>query len=325
MIINRNARAGTQPVRVYRLDPGTNNADTSDNSLEITPNYKAGGLATGSDGNVANGIIQAITVASGSTNGEFTDLREGRAINVSTVDMSLLTPVLNASSYNNGVFYITDATNADSSGNSGNSDAIRLKKGGKLPDGGLTVATDGALYVQGDYNTGTAYGPDVNGLPVPLAQPGSNLAVGSDPTSYVVPGYRQPPAAVMGDAVMILSNSWQDSNYNAPIAARVASPTTFNAALVSGQVLTTATAASGGAHNFPRFLENWSAKNFTYHGSMIELYASTHFTGKYQTGSVYSPPVRRWYFDDHFILNPPPGNLRTTKYLRGRWVRGANT
>ena len=31
---------------------------------------------------------------------------------------------------------------------------------------------------------------------------------------------------------------------------------------------------SGGVENFPRFLEDWSGKTFTYYGSMLELYNS---------------------------------------------------
>ena len=125
----------------------------------------------------------------------------------------------------------------------------------------------------------------------------------------------------MGDAVMILSNSWSDLNSSSSIGARVATPTTMNSAIVSGQVLTNNTAASGGAHNFPRFLENWGGENFTYHGSMCQLYASTHFTGTYGKSNVYSPPNRRWFFDDNFLSSPPPGNLRSTTFARGRWVR----
>ena len=86
-------------------------------------------------------------------------------------------------------------------------------------------------------------------------------------------------------------------------------------------MLTNNSAASGGAHNFPRFLENWSGDNFTYHGSMCELYASTHFTGTYGKANVYSPPNRRWFFDANFLSTPPPGNLRATTYKRGQWVR----
>ncbi len=306
IIINRNST--TQKVRVY-----TPNSANTENSNEIVPT----GSTVPANQNIADQVIAAVTV---DTTGSIFDFREGRTINADTLDMSKLTPALNAYANYNGVVYITDATNADSNGNTGNSDAIRLQKGGVLPDAGLTLASDGAVYVQGDYNTGTTYGPNLaNGAITTTSQPVSNANV--DPTQYTVSGYTQKPAAVMGDAVMILSNAWVDTNSSSAIGSRTATPTTFNSAIVSGQVLTTSTAASGGAHNFPRFLENWGNDNFTYHGSMCELYASTHFTGTYGKANVYSPPNRRWFFDDNFLTTPPPGNLRTTTYTRGRWVR----
>ena len=335
VLINRNASTnGGQLVHVYR--PGATLAD----STEITP-------TTGSAApNIANQIIAAITPDTGT--GDITDFREGRAINTDTIDVSKLTPALNAyasttyadgktNSYN-GVLYVSDVTNADASGQTGNSDAIRLQKGGVLPGTvngvppasgveGMTVVSDGAVYVQGDYNTGTTYGPNgPGGAIVTTAQPVANLNV--DPSQYTVSGYTQKPAAVMGDAVMILSNSWLDGNSSQQLSTRIATPTTFNAALVSGQVLTNDGGngkASGGAHNFPRFLEDWSGKNFTYHGSMCELYGSTHFKGTYGKSNVYGAPNRRWFFDNNFLLTPPPGNLRSTGYIRGRWIRNKIT
>ena len=90
-------------------------------------------------------------------------------------------------------------------------------------------------------------------------------------------------------------------------------------------MLTTSSAASGGAHNFPRFLENWGGDNFTYHGSMCELVRQPAFhRAPTARSNVYSPPNRRWFFDDNFLSTPPPGNLRSTSYARGRWVRESN-
>ena len=297
----------THPVTVWT--PTTANVENSSQLPFSTGTQPA---------TLADKIAAAITPDT--STGDIYDFREGRAINADTVDMSALTPLLNTYSGYNGVVYIQDVTNMDANGETGNSDAIRIKKGGVLPDNGLTLVTDGAVYVQGDYNTGTTYGPDLPGGAVVLAaQPVSNTA--ADPTQYTVSGYTAKPAAIVGDAVMMLSNSWLDSNSSLAIATRNAVPTTFNAALVSGQVLTTTGAASGGAHNFPRFLEDWSGDNFTYHGSMAQLYASKHFTGTYGKANVYSAPNRRWYFDTSYLTSPPPGNLRSTTYTRGRWVR----
>ena len=61
-----------------------------------------------------------------------------------------------------------------------------------------------------------------------------------------------------------------------PLSARVASKTTVNAAIVAGIVPSSAVGGdgtySGGAENFPRFLEIWGEDTtFTYYGSMIQL------------------------------------------------------
>jgi hypothetical protein len=305
VLINRNNT--TQPVHVYQ--PGSADGEVS---TEILPG--AGTMASPS--NIANQIIAAVTIDTGT--GNIYDFRQGSAINADTVDMSVLAPALNSYSSFNGVLYISDMTNADSYGNTGNTDAIRIDKGGTLPTAGLTLASDGAVYVQGDYNTGTTY---TSGTTTPATQPASNSGT---PTQYTVPGYTTKPASIMGDAVMVLSNNWNDANSSKGDGANPATPTTFNAAIVAGQVLTTASVESGGAHNFPRFLENWSGVNFTYHGSMAELYASTHFTGQYGKANVYSAPNRLWYFDNTYLTAPPPGNLRSTTYTRGRWVRNFN-
>ena len=45
---------------------------------------------------------------------------------------------------------------------------------------------------------------------------------------------------------------------------------------------------SGGAENFPRFLENWDNKSFTYYGSMVELFQSKQAIGEWSYGgNVY--------------------------------------
>ena len=108
------------------------------------------------------------------------------------------------------------------------------------------------------------------------------------------------------------------------MAARVATPTTVNTAILAGDVpsnLNGNKTASGGAHNFPRFLENWNNVNFTYWGSLVEAYRSEEFTGLWQTGNVYYWPNRMWNFDTNFISNPPPGTANGISFSRGRWQR----
>ena len=326
VIINRNGVG--QKIHVYTPSPSNANPEYNQ---EITP----GSGTAASPLNIANYIINSITLTSTDpltnvVSGQLFDFRQFGLINVSTIDMSQLTPHLNdyvpnALAPNAGiVLYITDATNAGPNGNMGSSDAIRLVNGGTLPNNGLSVVTDGALYVQGDYNTGTTYTTDSTGKVSGLGnQPASDNSLASTSLTTVT-GYTQKPAAVIGDAVTILSNNWKDATSGGGDTVNIASSTTMNAAIVSGIVTSTSTADSGGAQNFPRFLENWYNKNFAYLGSMCELYASTDFTGPYGRSNVYIQPIRNWQFDKNLLTNPPPGNLNLVSYSRGLWSRNGS-
>jgi hypothetical protein len=92
-----------------------------------------------------------------------------------------------------------------------------------------------------------------------------------------------------------------------------------NAAIVSGIVPSANNYYSGGAENFPRFLENWSGKSLTYYGSMVELYQSRQSIGRWGSANVYNPPNRQWFFDTNFQVNTPPGTLTVYSYTKGRW------
>jgi hypothetical protein len=219
----------------------------------------------------------------------------------------------------NGVLYIKDIA----AGKNG----IRLKNGANLA-GDLTVVSDNAIYVQGDYNTGwggagATHDPNY----VPSNDNGGNT---NGTESPIVAGYTKKSAAVIADAVMILSNNWNDANSSKTIGSRVATPTTVNAAIMAGNVPTNYNnngLASGGAHNFPRFLEGWynsgtqTYVDFTYYGSMVQAFASKSFTGGWRTGNVYIWPNRKWNYEDQFNTNPPPGTVSATKFSRGRWER----
>jgi hypothetical protein len=77
---------------------------------------------------------------------------------------------------------------------------------------------------------------------------------------------------------------------------------------------------SGGAENFPRFLEYWADNDrFTYYGSMVQIYNSRQSIGKWGKDNVYDPPLRQWYFDTNFKVTPPPGSLMLYSYIKGKW------
>ena len=250
------------------------------------------------------------------------DQREGKTVDVANIDISVLTPALNAlgAANFNSVLYIVDNTPVSVS--SPNPKTIRLQNGGILPDAGLTIASQNPVYIQGDYNTGTS-------STVPYTSvPANSTGNPNDTDSPTVTGYTRKSSAVMGDAVMFLSNSWSDANSSLSLSSRNAVNTTYNTAVMAGFTPSGYTNSSGvqygysgGANNYPRFLENWSGKTCTYTGSMVELFRSYVFTGQWTLGNVYSPPTRRWNFDTNFLTSAPPGSLICVVYSRGSWSK----
>jgi hypothetical protein len=254
------------------------------------------------------------------------DQREGKNVDVANIDVSKITAALGAAGPTgfNGVLYVVDTTPVTTGGPSPspNPKTIRLQKGGVLPADGLSIASQNPVYVQGDYNTGTTSSTPPTSVP---ANATGNPTNSHSPT---VPGYTRKPAAIMADAVMLLSNSWNDANSSKTISNRVASNTTYNMAILAGFMPSgwqppsgAQYGYSGGGNNFPRFLETWSGKSCTYYGSMVEIFESGVFTGKWDTGNIYSPPLRRWNFDTNFSTNPPPGGTDAALYTRGAWSK----
>jgi hypothetical protein len=216
--------------------------------------------------------------------------------------------------------YVVDKRTTSTS--SGNEPGVRLVNGATLPNGGLTVATPNPLYVQGNYNAS-----------------GVSAAVGTTDTSNTK------PAALIADAITILSTSWTRStgigSYTATSGTydqmsgsntsyRPAGDTAVNAAFMAGIVPTSSsTGYSGGVENFPRFLENWSSRTFTYNGSMIVMFPSQIATAPWSgTGTYYNPPTRKWNFDMNFT-DPnklPPNTPAVRTIVRGQWsIVPANT
>jgi hypothetical protein len=240
------------------------------------------------------------------------DKREGAEVLVSDVDLGALNTTLNGLTGFNNIIYMnnTAATTGPA--------AIRVDNGGVLPTNGLTLATQGGLYVIGDYNTGTTTDPTV----VP-----SNVAGNPDGTSQnYKTGYSTKPAALVADAVMFLSNGWSDSNDSNSLSSRIASHTTVNTAVIAGYIpsgwVNPATSEtywySGGANNFPRFLENWGGKGMTFSGAFVSLFKSQMFTGMWDTADIYGAPNRRWSFDSLLLSRVIPGIPPASAFSRGQ-------
>lgn len=179
--------------------------------------------------------------------------------------------------------------------------AVRLVDGQLLPSSivsffdtpiitvGLTVVTPQPLYVLGDYNVQTNGGPVVSGS--------SNTA-----NTY--------PAALMADAITILSSSWVDQTASAAgtyYYTRPSSNTTINAACFEGIVPSVGSAYSGGVENFERLLQDWRGDVLTYNGSIAVIFSSIYATNPWgapsDATSYYSAPIRNWGFDTNFLIS----------------------
>ena len=298
-----------QPVAGYS-DPlaGTRYYDQAgvkiliDNSNNVTIQDAAGTVvnnhSTGADLQIYNVFSGAIT-----TNQTIQDNREAASIRLATLDVGKVTTAIKNGTLTgfNGIIYVTD-TSASATG-VGAKRGVRLKNGTVMPTGGLTIVSGNPVYIQGDYNTGGLNPPSDSGNPL---QPQIN-------------GYTRQPSSVIADAVNILSNSWSDSNSGSGLGSRVASSTTVNTAILSGIIPSANNIYSGGAENFPRFLEDWGGKTLTYYGSMVELYQSKQSIGTWGKDNVYNPPNRQWFFDKNFQVYSPPGSLMVYSYVKGRW------
>jgi len=284
----------------------------SSNNITIT-DYTGAAITSGSTYNQVTGAI--------TTNQVIQDNREATFVRLTTVDIASLTsamnklPAWNHTGSGGGIIYISDtsagtAINCTLNGNTVSTvkRGIRLKNGATLPSGGMTVVAENPVYIQGDYNTGG----------VPPSDSGTY-------TSPTVNGYTRTNAAVVGDAINVLSGAWSDANSDKAISQRVATSTTVNAALVTGQVPSGSGFYSGGGENFVRFLEDWqkNSNTFTYYGSMVELFNSLQGTGKWQANaSTYKAPGLHWYYDTNFQSGSPPGTLQIAAYLQQqRWYQ----
>jgi hypothetical protein len=155
---------------------------------------------------------------------------------------------------------------------------------------GLTVVSDQGMYVEGDYNTGTAAFP-------------------------------KQPAALMGDTINVLSNNWSnwfagscrnDCQSRRPLASRPATSTTVYAAYVGGVDTTTPNNYNGGLENYMRYHETWTGQTCLYRGSFVSLGNPQRNNGQWcgtgSTCNIYDPPARNFDFDTDFQLvqNLPP-------------------
>ncbi|MFT3831432.1 MAG: hypothetical protein QM691_17180 [Opitutaceae bacterium] len=234
------------------------------------------------------------------------DMREGRNVTITEIDVGKLKDSLAGKSFN-GLVYVNLKKGTASSPS-----AVRLINGAELPKsgadgkGGFSLVTNGGLYVKGDYNTTTL----------------------SDGTAA--------KSMLMADAMTVLSADWNDANAaNTDVTSRKATQDlTINTAIMVGSTPASATEFSGGAQNLVRFLEDWSSETLagggtkdhtvTFKGSFGRLFDSKMFCRPFQQpGTVYiQPKTRRYDFDSGLRKNDgPPGSVKKLRTARGRFYQ----
>ncbi len=273
------------------------------------------------------------------------DFRESRWVNTVDVDMGKMrTGVntttsgaatnfkVNGSDWNvddstngwNGVVYFdvespntgyTSVSDVGSMGSgSGTRTAVRFVNGSRIPNRntitatqseGVTLATNTAAYVVGNFNADGTLQADLSDMTTPEAG--------------------EAPAAIVADAIGVISNAWWNSGTGLPVGDSTssnstrpaASSTEVSCAFLTGIVDTVGSSSySGGVENYPRFHEKWSGKSLRYRGSIIALFNSEIATGPWKN-TKYSPPKREWGFNSMFGGGTyPPGTPRLRTYRR---------
>ncbi|HEX5397601.1 MAG TPA: hypothetical protein VFY06_00945 [Verrucomicrobiae bacterium] len=251
------------------------------------------------------------------TNQTFYDYREGKNVQAVQVDVGLLNVWLTNSSATGGAqyqqlntggmtskghdinsIYVYNSVPDDNS----NLPAVRMTDGAQLPPDGLTVATTMPIYVKGDYNVTTD---------------GIHFSRTLGDTIYTV------PAALLGDAITVLSGNWKDYyNASTPLSSRNPTDVCLNAATLEGIVPSDGNNYSGGVENFLRLLENWSGHTVAYNGSIVVMFPSQYATAPWSYGFYYTAPNRQWGFDVNFTKQGglPPLTPQVRATIRGDYA-----
>lgn len=212
--------------------------------------------ATDADGNdVTEDIAAAVTLTG------VPDMRQSNSSSEDVPVVQIDVAALAATGYapENGLIYAAH----EGTGTGTEAKGVVLTNGAELPSA-LTVASEGPVYVHGDYNTVDKKG-----------------------------------AAVIGDAINLLSNSWDGTK--SPGSLPNASETTFNFAMITGSYESVPNRYNGGLENLPRFHEKWSGVPCNISGSFVNIYDSQHATGDWRYGSDrYTAPIRNWEYDESF-------------------------
>jgi hypothetical protein len=282
---------------------------TASNDVDTTASSALGGCSGTASGDL--GSNRAVN-----TNNTLFNNREGKFIRMLNIDMQNLLQCLYLNSSILGGRTLNDSTEGglvfhfsvsgpDSSVSASrygvrifNAAQLRATSSAAPLPVGMTMVKDGALYLQGDFNS----------------------------TNKI-------PASALVDSFNVLSNNWLDSRSTQTLGNRTPTNTTQQLALLSGTDTTGGQegaagqggAYNGGLENYPRFHENWNGSvTFTYRGSFVSLNRPRRVNGAWVFGSPhYTAPVRNWNYDTAFNVaqNLPPMTPRFVYLQQQLFVR----
>ncbi|MFA5263593.1 MAG: hypothetical protein WC378_07175 [Opitutaceae bacterium] len=152
---------------------------------------------------------------------------------------------------------------------------------------GLTIATNAPLYIKGNFNADGTVAANSPTTPDDFA------------TGATVDNTKESPVCIAADAITILSSSFADNTSADSNKPNAGGNTEIAAAFLTGNVPThydSSVKNSGGAHNLPRFLENWSGKTVAIRGSLVAMFTSK-ISDEPFSGAYYGAPNRAWGFD----------------------------
>jgi len=226
-------------------------------------------------------------------------------------------------SWNGGV-YIEIRDSSSNAGTSLQSASIRLDNG-QVASGsslvpscgangnGLTIATNAPLYINGHFNADGSVDTVANsGTYQNLsATVPDDVAGGTALASSV-----ESPVCIAADSITVLSADWKKKvNSTDALSIRdrgscsvsrpgTSTDTEIAACFYTGNVATSDTRNSGGAHNFVRLLEQWNNR-LAIRGSLMCMFRSKIASQPYST-SYYGAPTRIWGLDKLFSTGKIP-------------------
>jgi hypothetical protein len=177
---------------------------------------------------------------------------------------------------------------------------------------GLTVVSDQAIYIQGNYNTVDKYPAAIIGDAITV------LSQGWEVRSTAAAGHRNDRKSVNGIAVRVVRDTDDDGDLNATCGGNLPcgsflgnNALGINAAVVTGIgfAVEGPDVYNGGLENYLRLQEDWqtgNTKRLNYQGSLVTLGESQHQLNDWSCSTstcintLYRAPTRFWDYDPDF-------------------------